>query len=330
MEERLRCLELIRSRRKFVLTTHISSDGDGVGSQLAFARGLLSLGAQVAIINPTPLPNNLKFLLKYSGEIHTPAELKYPDESFMGALTIVLDMGAFERLGTILPYAGRSEGILVIDHHRMERRGGVYYLLDTEACATAEITAGLLGDLGVELTPEIAEPLYVGLHTDTGGFRYPGTTAETHRLVARLLDTGGVDPQKLYTEVYEKVSIARLKLTGGVLSTIEVSPAGKVAWIQMRSSMLERAGASISDADDLVGYTLKLDGVVAGFYFKELNTGMTKVSCRSRGDFAIDRFVKKWGGGGHPHAAGVRMGESIDEAMGIVIQRAIRELEGAE
>jgi len=324
----LETAELLRQHRKFVLTTHISSDGDGVGSQLALARTLRSLGAEVKIINPTRVPYNLKFLFKYPNEITTPGNRNNAINHFAGALTIVVDMGAFNRLGPILGYAEKSEGLLVIDHHRMERQPGVHYFIDEKACATGEIVARIVEELGVPFSAEIAEPLYVAIHTDTGGFRYPGTTGDTHRLLARLLDSGGVDPQEIYTSLYERLSLRRIHLTAEILATMEISKGGKVAWMVMKDSMLKKLNARIEDAEDMVNYTMKLDGVVAGFFFKELITGKTKVSCRSRGDFAVDDFVKPLGGGGHMHAAGVRLDEGLDEVVELIISKALAQLEG--
>jgi phosphoesterase RecJ-like protein len=319
-------LQLLQSHRKFVVTTHVSADGDGIGSQLALARGLRGIGCEVAVVNPTPVPENLSFLLGSRSEIVTPRDVRDQASLFREALTVVLDMGAFDRLGAVLPLARTSEGILVVDHHRMDRVPGVRYILDEGACATGEITAWILDALQIPLTLELAEPLYVAIHTDTGGFRYPGTTPETHRLTARLLECG-VDPQKVYTELFERQSPLRLQLTGEILRTLRTTPQGKVAYMEVRRTMLDRLGARLEDADDLVNFTLQLDGVVAGFYFKELDTGGTKVSCRSRGDFAIDEFVSRWGGGGHQHAAGVRLSEPIDQAIQMVVEAAREVLE---
>jgi len=216
--------------------------------------------------------------------------------------------------------------MLVVDHHRMDRAPGALDILDTTACATGDVTARILDSLGVPFTLEIAEPLYVAIYTDTGGFRYPGTTPETHALAGRLL-AAGVDPQKVHTEIFERQTPRRLRLTGDVLSTLQVSPRGKVAWLQVRQGMIDRADANWEDADDLVNFTLQIDGVVAGFYFKELEGGLTKVSCRSRGEFAVDRFVGRWGGGGHHHAAGLRLELPVEAALALVITAAVAELE---
>ena len=317
----------LRNHEKFVVSTHMSSDGDGVGSQLALGRGLARLGKTVALVNPTPVPANLRFLLKSPHEIRTPRDIEAPESLFRGALTVVVDMGAFERLGAVLPLARQSEGILVVDHHRLEMQRGADYLLDESACATGEVVYRLLRGLGVSLDRELAEPLYTAIHTDTGGFRYPSTTPGTHLLAAELLGLG-VDPQEVYTEVFERQSARRLRLTGAILTTLQRSPGGRVAWMEIRQDLLRRFGAKMEDADDLVNYTVQVDGVVAGFFFKELEHGATKVSCRSRGDFAIDKFVAPWGGGGHAKAAGVRLDMPIDDALQLVIHAATEALEG--
>ncbi len=320
-------VEKLKSFDKFVVTTHMSSDGDGVGSQLALGRALKGLGKQVALINPTQVPENLRFLLHDPNEIVTPRDIPSPEKFFRSAFTVVVDMGAFERLGAVLPLSRQSEGLIVIDHHRLDQEKGVVYLIDEEACATGAIVREVIEHLDVPASLEIAEPLYAAILTDTGSFRYPSTTPKTHALAAELL-AAGVQPQRIYSEIFERQSPARLKLTGAILSTLRQSPGGKVAWIEVRHEMIRRVGARMEDADDLVNFTVQVDGVVAGFFFKELGNKATKVSCRSRGAFPIDRFVSPWGGGGHANAAGVRLPMPIDEAEELLIREAVAALEG--
>ena len=320
-------IDLLRSESRFVLSTHISSDGDGIGSELALGRGLKRLGREVFIVNPTPVPENLTFLLDRPEEILTLEQVDDPAALFTDSFTVILDMGALDRLGPVLPMAMKSRGILVIDHHHLEVQEGMSYLLDTSACATGQVTVDILDRMGIEVDFQIAEPIYAAIHTDTGGFRYPGTTPETHNLAARLL-AAGISPQKIYTEIYERQSLIRLKLSGIILSTLDVCCSGAVAHMELTSRMLKETGASVEDGDDLVNYTLLIDGVVAGFYFKELGQSATKVSCRSRGDFPINEFVSQWGGGGHIHAAGVRMDLPLREAKQLILTAAEKALQG--
>jgi phosphoesterase RecJ-like protein len=321
-----KALDLLRSHRKFILTTHISSDGDGVGSQLALARGLKKLGMEVHVINPTPVPDNLRFLLKSDDEVTVIQDIRDPEEFFRDAFTVILDMGAFDRIASVLPHARESLGILVIDHHPMDPAEGIHYMVDTAVSATGEVTARILRELGVPMSIDLAVPLYTAIQTDTGGFRYEGTRPETHRLAAELLEAG-VDPQRIYTEIYERQSLTRLRLTGEILSTLKLSPEGKVASIELRQETLAKVGAALEEGDDLVNYTLLVEGVVAGFYFKELEAGKTKVSCRSRGNFAINEFVGQWGGGGHQHAAGVRLELSLEESKKLILGHVLERLE---
>jgi bifunctional oligoribonuclease and PAP phosphatase NrnA len=316
-----RGIQLLSEKKRFVLTTHLSADGDGVGSQLALARGLKRAGREAIIINPTPLPENLKFLLRQGDEISVLGDIQDPWPHFSGAVGVILDMGAPDRLAGVLSLIRRCDSVLVIDHHPMDLEPGMEYLLDTSASSTGEVTLKILDQLGVPLSLDLAEPIYVAIYTDTGGFRYPGTTPQTHRLAARLLETG-VDPQRSYTELFERLSQTRLRLTGEILSTMRLSPSGKVASMVLTQNTLDKTGARIEDGDDLVNYTLLVDGVLAGFYFKELGMDLTKVSCRSRGSFAINEFVGRWGGGGHAHAAGLRLEMSIAAAQNLILNEA--------
>jgi phosphoesterase RecJ-like protein len=322
-----KALNLLKYSPRFVLTTHLSSDGDGVGSQLALARGLRLLGREVTIVNPTPIPENLIFLLREPGEILILDDLADPGASFLGAVGVVLDMGAPDRLASVLPWMLQCDALIVVDHHPMREDPRMEYLLDTTASSTGEVTWTLLESLGVPLDLAMAEPLYVAIHTDTGGFRYGSTTPSTHRLAARLLEAG-VDSQRVYTQLYERLSYARLLLTGEILATLHLSPGGTIASMRLTRALVEKVGARIEDGDDLVNHTLLIDGVEAGFYFKELGPSVTKVSCRSRGTFAINEFVGRWGGGGHPHAAGVRLDMPMEQAETLVLGEAERELEG--
>ncbi|MEJ2367221.1 MAG: DHH family phosphoesterase [Acidobacteriota bacterium] len=324
LEERL--IRRLVECRNIVICTHMSSDGDGIGSELALGRGLAGLGHTVHMINPTPVPQSLTFLLKYPDEIRTIDSLDAPHKLFAEALTVVVDMGAFERLGDVLPYARSSRGILVIDHHRLKREPGADYMLDTEASATGEVVARILEHLGIPLALDLAEPIYAALYTDTGGFRYSGTTGATHRMAGTLLDAG-VDPQKIHTEIFERQSKRRLRVLGRVLQSLEGSPGGKIVWMQATQRDLQALGATMDDADDLVNYTMQVDGVQAGFYFKELSGEATKVSCRSRGNFAVDQFASRWGGGGHAHAAGIRIALPLDRAKDEIISAAVSVLE---
>lgn len=318
-------LSIFTEKRAFIISTHISPDGDGIGSALALSRGLRALGKNVVILNHSKTPKNLHFMLLSNEEIITPALLP-ADFDPREYLSVVVDMGAFDRLGSVLPIIEKTAGLLVIDHHIVEIPEGVSSLIEPSACATGEIIFELLKLLKIHLDRKLAEPLYAAIETDTGGFRFSGTTPRTHILVAELLKTG-IDPGRIYTEIYEKQSAVRLRLMGEIFSTLWVSPKGKLACMELRHSMLNKLGAQIEDGDDLVNYLMTIDGVEAGFYFKELSPGRTKISCRSRNGLNLGEFLAEWGGGGHAFAAGLLIEKDIETSKRIIINKALDILE---
>jgi phosphoesterase RecJ-like protein len=318
-------IKTILKENNFIITTHISPDGDGLGSALALKRGFESIGKKAFIVIHSKVPQNLKFLLKEEHEIEeikTFSPKNNPEKFF----TVVVDMGCFERLGDLHNFAGRTKGILIIDHHIVQIPENVLYLIDTSASATGEVVYDFLMKIGVKLTKEIAEPLYVAIETDTGGFRFKGTTPATHRLAAIFLEKG-VDPGYIHTQLYENESPIRLKVMGEVFSTISLSEKGKIASMELRQRALQKLNAKIEDGDDLVQYLMIIEGVKAGFYFKEISSEKTKISSRSKGDFNLDAFLSRWGGGGHPNAAGLLLNCDIESAKKIVLSEAIKLIE---
>ncbi len=320
IEEKI--VETILKENNFIITTHISPDGDGLGSALALRRGLKSIGKNAFIVIHSKVPQNLRFLLhdpKEIEEVESFSLINDPKKFF----TIVVDMGCFERLGDVHNFAGRTKGILIIDHHIVQISENVLYLIDTSASATGEVVYDFLMNIGIKLTKEIAEPLYVAIETDTGSFRFKGTTPRTHRLAATFLEMG-VNPGYVHTQLYENESPMRLKVMGEVFSTISLSEKGKVASMELRQQALQKLGAKIEDGDDLVQYLMIIEGVKAGFYFKEISSEKTKISSRSKGDFDLDAFLSKWGGGGHPNAAGLLLNCDIESAKKMVLSEAIQ------
>ncbi|MFB3852013.1 MAG: bifunctional oligoribonuclease/PAP phosphatase NrnA [Acidobacteriota bacterium] len=313
-------IELFTNNSEFVITTHISPDGDGIGSALALKRGLNLINKKAYIVNHSKTPKNLSFLLQNEKEILSLEEFQ-KEIKLKDYVSVVVDMGCFERLGSVLDLIKMGREIVIIDHHIVEVPENVFSLIDTKASATGEVVFDLLNRLKVPLGKEVAEPLYTAIETDTGGFRFSGTTPKTHLVVSKLLETG-IDPSYIHTQLYEKESPTRIRVLGEVLSTLSLTPKGKIAYMQLRQDMLKKLNAKIEDGDDLVNYLMIIEGVEAGFYFKEISENVTKVSCRSRGKINLDKFLSQWGGGGHPQAAGLLMKENISIAISIIISKA--------
>src|SRR5918912_184090 len=198
-------VEAVRSHDRFVLTTHENPDGDALGSLLATKLALEQLGkaAVMAFVSEAPLPGEYSFM-----ELED-LRRGWPDDVAERALG-ALDCANESRIGDP-EILGRVPLSLDIDHHHDNSRFGRINLIVPSASSTGEVLRDVFRELGVELTPEIAEPLYIALVTDTGRFQYTNTTPKALRLAAELVEAGA-DVHRVFQGVYESVQFAKLKL----------------------------------------------------------------------------------------------------------------------
>ena len=307
----------LRPGRRVALSTHMNADGDGCGSEAALAR---MLGLDVRIVNPTPWPAMFDFLCGEGVRDLTSkgtAALKGID------LLVVLDISDVKRLGGLAD-AVRALAVpkLVIDHHiATDEPAGTVTLADTEACATGELVFDLATVLGVEITEPIARSLYTALLTDTGGFRFSNTSPRCHAIAGRLL-AAGVDPEDMYRRIYASVSLARLQLLRDALDTLRVDERHGVAWISVPAGALEAYGLQSEDLDGIVEHPRSISGTRLALFFRDLGHGKVKVSFRSTGDVDVNRFARRFGGGGHAKAAGALITGTLDEVQDRVIAQA--------
>ena len=240
-----------------------------------------------------------------------------PDDA--GERTIVfLDCGNLDRMP--VSFLGRDDAHIVnIDHHHDNTRFGTANLVVDGASSTAEIIWELLPDLGVELTPAIAEALYIGLVTDTGKFQYENTTPNSHRMAGELLEHG-VDVHAIFRRLYENVPFAKLKLLARVLSRVERYDGGRLTLSHILRTDYEETGADENYSEGLVDHMRALQGTVVAALvreqLKEGREGVMKVSLRASAD-AVDVSViaRKEGGGGHRQAAGFSTTRSLPDLI---------------
>jgi phosphoesterase RecJ-like protein len=303
--------------RRVVLTTHVNADGDGVGSEIGLWHLLRARGIAVSIANPTGIPERFDFLVPdgADGSDRAVREIERAE------VIVVLDIGDLGRLGD-LGNAVRQRGVptVCIDHHVSP--GSLPpgpRLIAPEATATAELVFDLAGALGWPLTAESARALYVGILTDTGGFRFSNTSARALRVAAALLEQG-VDPEGIYESVYASAPEGRVRLTAEVLQTLVVEPEVGLAWVTVPPDALERHGATPDDLDGIVEFPRSIAGVRLALLFRQIANGRIKVSYRSMGGVNVAELAHQFGGGGHRKAAGA----SLEGAMGDV-QRTVLE-----
>jgi bifunctional oligoribonuclease and PAP phosphatase NrnA len=294
----------IRDGRKFLLTTHENPDGDALGSLLAMHWILEQLGKDsLMYMSPDefPLPweyRNWTFDARLVGT---------PPDDVAERTIIFLDCGNIDRMPVDF-LQQENLHILNIDHHHDNTRFGTVNHVCPVASSTAEIVWRLAKELGVEITPRIADALYTGLVTDTGRFMYENTTAEAHRMAAELIEAG-VEPHEVYRRLYEDLPLRRLHLLQRALASVERHDEGAITIAHLTKSDFEETGALETDSEGVVDHMRAVEGTAVAVLVRELlseeREGMRKVSLRAT-DARVDvsRVAREFGGGGHPQAAG--------------------------
>jgi len=295
-------IDLVARGRRFLLTTHVRPDGDGLGSMKAFAAGLRQQGKEVALIIPSStLPGRYDFL--DPDKEFTPFALSMEQQRQADTI-VVLDTGTWNQLADMADFVRQSPAQkAVIDHHLTQDDLGAIRFVDTGAEATGRLVHEALVALGAKLTPDAATAIFVALAMDTGWFRHSNTTPRTFALAAELV-SAGAQPPFLYEKLFERSSLGRLKLTGLVLGRLTLAENGRVAHSCIRKTDYSATGSIPPDSEDLVNWTLGIAGVEVGLLFMEQPAGGIKISFRSRGAVDVARLAQQFGGGGHAAAAG--------------------------
>src|SRR5262245_63569887 len=323
-------VRLVQGGQRFLLTCHVMPDADALGAMLGLAEVLRKLGKEVVLYNRDPVPPQLRFL---PGSDAVVSSLPL-DKSFDA--TFVTDTAARSLLPRHFPDRSVTGPVVIVDHHVAHDDFGDVVLRDSQACATAVVVLELANALGVKPMPPLAAaPLYTALVADTGGFRYPGTTAQTLRTAADLLETG-IDPWQVASHVFEGWSMARMRLLGLAINAIQTEYSGRVAVVSLPLALLEEAGASDDMAEGLVEYGRMLKGVEISIMLWERRprsdetldgTLFTRMSLRSSGQADVARVAVSMGGGGHRAAAGATVRLDLQSARDRIVQAAGRELE---
>ncbi|MCI0378367.1 MAG: bifunctional oligoribonuclease/PAP phosphatase NrnA [Gemmataceae bacterium] len=314
-------VDLVSTRRKFLLTTHVRPDPDGLGSQLGLADALDRMGKDVRLVISSNRPPRYDFLdpEKRIRRFELPGD-EYKDAEAI----IILDTGTWNQLGDFGNFfKAANVPKVVIDHHLSQDDLGATRLLDTNAEATGRLVCEAIAALGQPLSPRAANALFAALATDTGWFRHANTTAATFALAEKLMQAGA-NPTFLYDMIYEQNTLPRLKLLGLVLFRLSVVENGKVAMSEVRKADYASTGAIPQDTEDMVNYTRSVAGVEVGLFFLEQPAGGIKVSFRARQQVDVAKVAEKFGGGGHKLAAGATIQGTLDEVK-VRVLAAIQE-----
>ncbi|HEX2359017.1 MAG TPA: bifunctional oligoribonuclease/PAP phosphatase NrnA [Solirubrobacterales bacterium] len=309
-------VEELRSGERFLLTTHENPDGDALGSLLAMHQILGALGKDSIMFlgaKEFPLPVEYRFLPLEEVFHEPPADLA-------DRTVIFLDCGNIDRMP--VDWLSNGTRVINIDHHHDNTRFGDVNLVDVEASCTAEIVYELTGLLGVDLTPEVANALYVGLVTDTGKFMYENTDARSHRMAAALLEAG-VQVNDVYRRLYEHAPIEKLKLLARALEKIELHGQGALAITYISAADYAATGGGEVLTEGIIDHVRTIDGALIAAVVRDQQGSRTarKVSLRSTdGSVDVSEIARKQGGGGHRRAAG--FGTDLDYERILAFLRA--------
>ena len=317
---------LLASWRRPLLLSHVRPDGDAIGAILALSRICRGFGAApIPVVYEEPPA-------KYRDLIGADALARWPDAGRAAEADgiLVLDTCSWQQLEPASAFlSGSALPRIIVDHHKTRDviDGGApaasvpcEYLIDESASACCLLVHEWARAMAWSIGEDEAAPIFVGIATDTGWFRFSNTDARTMAAAGELV-ARGARPDRWYTAIYETASAARLRLEAAMLSRIEISDDGRCAWSVLTREMFAATGAARSDTEDLIQTLQRLGGVVVSALFTEEPDGRIRVSLRSKApdvcgrDVDVAAVAAAFGGGGHARAAGLRLPGPLAEAQ---------------
>lgn len=310
-------LDILKGPRSWIVASHLTPDGDTLGSAIAMAHLLRALGGTVIHVCPDPVPSRYAFLPGTDAVLTT-----LPDD--LGAHGLVTcDAAELSRFGDWAePFAAMPLRINV-DHHVSNPGFGTLNLVLTDCAATGEVVYHLFEHFEVPVPLDAAQALYVAIVTDTGGFAYEATSTESHRIAGELLSIG-VSPSEMTEQLFDQVPLSELKIKALAMSGMQLSDGGRIAWTIVTQAMLDACGAHESQLDGLTEQLRSLQGVDVAFSLRETPRGL-KLSLRGkRSD--VNQVAARFGGGGHRRAAGATVPGPLETAASRVLDAIRAEL----
>src|ERR671931_2872534 len=318
--------DAMRGHERFVLTTHENPDGDALGSLLAAKLALNQLGKDTVMVlhSDAPLPGEYQFMPL--------AELRrrWPDD-VSERVFIALDCANESRIADP-EVLGRVPLSIDVDHHHDNTRFGQINLIVPDASSTGEVLRDLFGELDVELTPDIAEALYIALVTDTGRFQYTNTTPKALRLAAELVEAGA-DVHRVFQGVYESVEFAKLKLLARALERAQVYEGGRLVVSYLLQGDFTDLNAPEAYSEGIIDPLRAVEGAEMAALIREpprREGPARRISLRASNDeLDVSAIARKSNGGGHRQAAGFSSDASIDEITRFIRDEFTRASAGA-
>ncbi|HEY8909621.1 MAG TPA: bifunctional oligoribonuclease/PAP phosphatase NrnA [Desulfosporosinus sp.] len=312
-------IEVLRKAPKVALFSHVSPDGDCIGSMLAMGLALEKMGKEVTFYNPNPVPSYLAFL---PGSQRVKQELPSPQPKVL----LFVDCTDLGRVNLTRPEISGDSIVLNLDHHISNLYFGDFNWVDAQASAVGEVALTLINQLGVEIDVDIATNLYTAIVTDSGCFQYSNTTAQTHRVTADLLDMG-VDLSSIHHNIFDQKPLAQIRLLQCALNGLELRAEGQFAIMRLSLGDFQKSGAEQELSEGLINHARSIAGVEVAVLLREAGSQEIKVGLRSNIWLNVNEIAAQFGGGGHKRAAGCTLRSPMAEAKQSItaaIEEALR------
>lgn len=311
--------KIIESNGTFLVITHANPDGDAIGAALAWHTLLLNMNKQSRVVIPNDCPDFLKWMSNASDMIVGAGDVLLVQKSFEWAdVLICVDFNNTDRAENIKPFIESfTKPLLIVDHHPDPQDFATYIISVPDASSTSEISYWTFCDLGYRnlLTKQIAEALYTGIITDTGGLSHNSSNPATYHAVADLL-TCGIDKAEIHDNIFNNYHEGRMRLLGDVLSrNLRVLYEHNTAYFFITEHQQKYFGFKPGDSEGFVNIPLSIKGIRFCALFTE-TPDIIKISFRSKGAFPANKFAAQFfNGGGHLNAAGGRIKGKLFDAM---------------
>jgi bifunctional oligoribonuclease and PAP phosphatase NrnA len=308
-------IKTIRRYRKFLISTHINPDPDGLSSELALALCLRKMGKKVTIVNDSKVPVRYQFLpgidlvSRYTEDMSVDFEV-----------AIIVDCGDLARVARVQRLIDKDKIIINIDHHETNDHFGHFNLVKGDASSAAEVVFDLIKELKYRLNKEIAILLYLGILTDTGSFRYENTSSRTHAIASQLMKFH-FSISEYYKQLYETVPLDDLKLFTKAIKRFKMVARNRAAYVVLRKKQLEQFSEEFDFRDKIFSYLRSIKGIEVIVIFNEEQEKLIRVNFRSQGKFNVAQLASRYGGGGHPRASGCTLTGTIQEAKREILKQ---------
>lgn len=309
-------IEVIRNNSSFLLTTHEGPDGDAIGSSLALASFLRSIGKEVTVHYQDPVPDLYAFLPGTDT-----VQPHIPDRDY--DVAVVLDIGERKRAGEEFCSFSRVATTVNLDHHLSCDNFADFNLIDPQCAATGILVYRIAHAFGYRFDLNTALCIYVAIITDTGSFRYSNANREAFTVAGEMIECG-VNAWDVAEQLYENQPQKRLELLAKCLPTLEVFKNGQAASVTVTLDMYAATGADSELTDGFVNYPRSIRGVEVAIFFRQLDELKWKIGFRSKGKVNVAAFSQALGGGGHHNAAGCTVAGSLADVK-VAVYKIVEE-----